>query len=49
MYGRAGHTAEVVLDEPEAGIAGGQACVFYDGERVLGGGWITREDEAEAA
>ena len=33
---------EVVLDEPLAGIAPGQACVFYDGTRVLGGGWITR-------
>jgi tRNA-specific 2-thiouridylase len=34
---------EVVLDEPLAGIAPGQACVFYDGTRVLGGGWITRK------
>jgi len=32
-----------VLDEPQAGIAPGQACVFYDGERVLGGGWIERD------
>jgi len=24
------------------GVAPGQACVFYDGTRVLGGGWITR-------
>jgi tRNA-specific 2-thiouridylase len=32
----------VILDEPLAGIAPGQACVFYDGTRVLGGGWITR-------
>ncbi|MBH61558.1 MAG: tRNA 2-thiouridine(34) synthase MnmA [Alphaproteobacteria bacterium] len=34
--------ARVSLDEPEAGIAPGQACVFYDGDRVLGGGWIVR-------
>ena len=34
-------TAEVVLDEPEPATAPGQACVLYDGERVLGGGWIT--------
>ena len=34
--------ARVILEEPEAGIAPGQACVFYDGERVLGGGWIVR-------
>jgi tRNA-specific 2-thiouridylase len=33
---------EVVLDEPLAGIAPGQACVFYDGTRVLGGGWIAK-------
>lgn len=32
--------AEVILDEPEQGVAPGQACVFYRGERVLGGGWI---------
>jgi tRNA-uridine 2-sulfurtransferase len=34
----------VVLDDPEEGVAPGQACVFYDpndnGDRVLGGGWI---------
>jgi tRNA-specific 2-thiouridylase len=34
--------AEVVFDEPEEGVAPGQACVLYDGERVLGGGWIRR-------
>ena len=33
--------AHVVLDAPEFGIAPGQACVIYDGSRVLGGGWIT--------
>ena len=32
--------AEVTLDEPREAIAPGQACVFYDGPRVLGGGWI---------
>ncbi len=39
----AGGEAEVALAEPQAGIAPGQACVFYAGERVLGGGWIRRE------
>ncbi len=36
-------TASVELVVAEQGIAAGQACVFYapDGERVLGGGWIT--------
>lgn len=33
----------VQLAEPYEGIAPGQACVIYDGDRVLGGGWITRE------
>jgi tRNA-specific 2-thiouridylase len=33
--------ARVQLDEP-ALPAPGQACVFYDGDRVLGGGFITR-------
>jgi len=32
----------VTLDEPAFGVAPGQACVFYDGDRVLGGGWIRR-------
>jgi tRNA-specific 2-thiouridylase len=33
---------EVTLDEPALGVAPGQACVIYDGARVLGGGWIKR-------
>lgn len=32
--------ATVMLDMPEQGVAPGQACVFYEGARVLGGGWI---------
>ena len=31
---------EVRLDRPTHGVAPGQAAVCYDGERVLGGGWI---------
>ncbi len=37
-----GDDGEVMLDEPAFGAAPGQACVFYDGDRVLGGGWIGR-------
>ena len=36
----AGATASVELASPEEAIAPGQACVFYKGSRVLGGGWI---------
>lgn len=32
--------ARVQLDEPQFGIAPGQAAAFYQGDRVLGGGWI---------
>ncbi|MDZ4322598.1 MAG: aminomethyltransferase beta-barrel domain-containing protein, partial [Alphaproteobacteria bacterium] len=35
--------ARVVFLSPEYGVAAGQACVFYDQNRVLGGGWIVRE------
>jgi tRNA-specific 2-thiouridylase len=31
---------QFTLDEPKHGVAPGQAAVCYDGERVLGGGWI---------
>ena len=40
---------EAELETPIDGVAPGQACVFYDGERVLGGGWIRRENAATAA
>jgi len=29
------------LQEPVYGVAAGQAAVFYEGEKLLGGGWIT--------
>ncbi|MEI8295212.1 MAG: tRNA 2-thiouridine(34) synthase MnmA [Alphaproteobacteria bacterium] len=32
--------AEITFTKPEYGIARGQACVFYDNSRILGGGWI---------
>ncbi len=41
--GNAG-AATVELEAAQAGVAPGQACVFYDGDRVLGGGWIRRDD-----
>jgi len=39
-------TGEAVLDAPALGVAPGQACVCYDGTRVLGGGWIQRSESA---
>ncbi|TXH35652.1 MAG: tRNA 2-thiouridine(34) synthase MnmA [Rhodospirillaceae bacterium] len=42
----AGSNAIVTLEAPQYGIAPGQACVFYQGERLLGGGWICRDDQA---
>ena len=32
--------ARVVFDEPVSAVTPGQAAVFYDGDAVLGGGWI---------
>ena len=36
--------ATVLFTKPQNAVAPGQAAVFYDGEHVLGGGWITAAD-----
>ena len=40
--------AELLLAAPAGAVAPGQAAVLYDGERVLGGGWIRRSEAAAA-
>jgi tRNA-specific 2-thiouridylase len=37
------------FDAPEYGVAPGQAAVLYDGDRVLGGGWIEETLAVEMA
>lgn len=37
-----GDEIEIALDEPVSAITPGQSIVLYDGERVLGGGFIER-------
>ncbi len=39
----------LVFDSPEYGVAPGQAAVLYDGDRVLGGGWIAETERATVA
>jgi tRNA-uridine 2-sulfurtransferase len=35
-------SVEVMFDSPQPAISPGQACVFYQSEKVVGGGWISR-------
>jgi tRNA-specific 2-thiouridylase len=35
-----GQRAELVFDTPQVAITPGQAAVFFDGDAVVGGGWI---------
>ena len=35
--------AEITFDEPTAAVTPGQTTVFYDGDEVVGGGWIEKQ------
>jgi tRNA-specific 2-thiouridylase len=37
-----GNRARVVLNVPQRAVTPGQVCAFYRGDRLSGGGWITR-------
>jgi tRNA-specific 2-thiouridylase len=41
--------ARVQLHEPQKAVTPGQAAVLYDGDVVMGGGWICRQTAAVAA
>jgi len=44
LYGGLNGHGKIELVEPEFGIAPGQAAVFYDNTRLLGGGWIIKRE-----
>lgn len=43
----ADNSAQVQFTEPEKSVTPGQAVVFYDGDAVLGGGWIEKAVDYE--
>lgn len=49
LYSRPDGWAEIMLDEPYQGVSPGQAAVFYRDGRVLGGGWIVRDEAVPGA
>ncbi len=40
VYPERNNEVRVVFDEPQSAVTPGQAAVFYNGDTVLGGGWI---------
>ncbi|MEJ7623524.1 MAG: tRNA 2-thiouridine(34) synthase MnmA [Pyrinomonadaceae bacterium] len=42
IYALPGAGAQIVFDEPQRAITPGQTTVFYNGDEVIGGGWITK-------
>ncbi len=43
LYPLGRNRVKVVFHTPQRAIAPGQAAVFYDGDLILGGGWIERD------
>ena len=41
-----GGSAYIILNDPQFGISPGQAAVAYLGDRVIGGGWITKTEKS---
>ncbi len=42
IYALPDDRARIVFDEPQRAITPGQATIFYNGDEVVGGGWIER-------
>jgi len=42
IYALPGARASIVFDEPQRAITPGQATIFYNGDEVVGGGWIEK-------
>ncbi len=42
IYALPDNRAKIVFDEPTSAITPGQTTVFYNGEEVVGGGWIEK-------
>ena len=42
VEGRGRDEVFALFDEPQRAITPGQSAVFYDGDDVVGGGWIER-------
>lgn len=38
---------EIAFDEPQAAVAPGQGAALYDGDRLLGGGWIASAERVQ--
>jgi tRNA-specific 2-thiouridylase len=49
LYPEGEGEVRVVFNEPQRAVTPGQAAVFYEGDIVLGGGWIERTATREAS